>query len=433
MSDDELLVQLDGLAYGGSAVGSVISGPPESVGKRAFVRGGIPGELVTINVLKEEPRLIEAEVGTVMTPTQHRVDAPCSYFGRCGGCDYQHIALPFQREEKRRMVEVTLQRQARVVSRTGVELVGSELPGYQYRRRVALHVDRGGKVGFFARGGQSVVDIDRCLLAEEPLSREVMRIRPLLQSAAEVIGGVVIERPHEPGALEHDAIYVVAKLRDTSLSSSQKLEKLPGIGALQRDIPLLTILSGERIVWRAPRHLTALSGSETLFPAGHFSQVNRFGNAILLERVYQAVQTTHLTDLYAGAGNLSLPLARRGISVEAVEVDAQLVTFGNHLAEESGISGNVRFHAISCEDYVKIKPLTECVLLDPPRAGAKEVVKHFSPELVRRVVYVSCNLPTLGRDLQALLQRGFAVERVDVLDMFPQTHHVETITTLTAN
>ena len=147
----------------------------------------------------------------------------------------------------------------------------------------------------------------------------------------------------------------------------------------------------------------------------------------MLRYLIEHVPTSSVTDLYAGAGNISIPLALAGKRVVAVELDPHLVTFGEYRAKEAGVSDRLTFHTKSCEKWVEKNPTEPTVVLDPPRGGALEVCKRLSPESTPLLLYVSCYPPTFARDVQVLQERGYVLERVEVLDMFPQTYHSELI------
>ena len=179
--------------------------------------------------------------------------------------------------------------------------------------------------------------------------------------------------------------------------------------------------------------LPTCDGDEAL-AVGHFSQVNEAGNAVLQTLVKSCFTSGEdILDLYAGAGNFSFPLAEMGCKVRAVEVDPVLVKNGKQIAAGLALSGSIEFFESSCERYVTREKIPPAVLLDPPRAGAKGVVVNLDPKRTRKIVYVSCNLPSLSRDLGILVEKGYVLERVSVVDMFSQTHHVETVSILRAD
>jgi 23S rRNA (uracil1939-C5)-methyltransferase len=164
---------------------------------------------------------------------------------------------------------------------------------------------------------------------------------------------------------------------------------------------------------------------------GHFTQVNRRGNDRLHQVVTAAIEgssVTTATELYAGSGNFTFELAARGYVVHAVELDAQLVKAGQQKAKELTCHDRITFFQSPCETWVKKQALSELVLLDPPRAGAKDVVRLASWKAVRKLIYISCSLPSFARDAEALvLDHGLKLEQVAFVDMFPKTHHVELV------
>jgi 23S rRNA (uracil1939-C5)-methyltransferase len=147
----------------------------------------------------------------------------------------------------------------------------------------------------------------------------------------------------------------------------------------------------------------------------------------MFEFLKQHVTTEKVTDLYAGAGNISIPLAEAGHVVTAVEVDPALVAFGKVRAEQAGLSERLMFHTKSCEKWVESFTPDETVVLDPPRGGALEVCQRLSAQASPHLLYVSCYPPTFARDVQALMERGYRLLSVKVLDMFPQTYHSELV------
>ena len=152
----------------------------------------------------------------------------------------------------------------------------------------------------------------------------------------------------------------------------------------------------------------------------------------MLEYILRNVQTEGVTDLFAGAGNISIPLALDGHIVSAVELDPALVAFGKVRAEEAEVGDRLTFHASGCEKWIESFVPSETVVLDPPRSGALEVCQRLSASTSPYIVYVSCYQPTFARDVQALVERGYYVKSVLVLDMFPQTYHSELVALIEA-
>lgn len=373
-------VRIGGLAFGGAFVGEIVS-DGEIGGKRAFVRGACPGELVEADVIREDKRFVEAKLAKVLEPSGKRISPPCRYYQNCGGCDLQHLEIGAQREAKREMIETTLKFQAGIVARNGVQIASGNLPDFKYRRRAFFHLSKTGELGFFRAGSRDVVDIEMCPIVSDKINQKLVEIRADRSRLSKDVAGIIVE--------EHgQETRTINKRRDMRSSDGD-----------------------DEIV-------------------GHFSQVNAEGNSILIKIVNEAVITGKVTELYAGAGNFAIPLAQKGCAVDAVELDGVLVKAGRQLVQELNIP--VTFFESSCEKFLKGYPLQETVILDPPRSGAKEVVKHFRTHTTQKIVYVSCSLPTLARDLKTLCELGYRLDAVQFVDMFPQTHHVETVSILVA-
>jgi 23S rRNA (uracil1939-C5)-methyltransferase len=152
----------------------------------------------------------------------------------------------------------------------------------------------------------------------------------------------------------------------------------------------------------------------------------------MLEYIISHVPTDAVTDLYAGAGNISIPLALAGKTVTAVELDPHLVDFGTYRAAQSGVGERLKFFSMGCEKWIDQHSPDTSIVLDPPRSGALEVCQRLDATNSPWVLYVSCYPPTFARDVQVLVERGYELILVKVLDMFPQTYHSELIGILRA-
>jgi len=411
------------LAWGGACIGDVVECDDQSaVGKKVFIHGTAPGEIVTAESTKEDRRFLSAELRAIESPSPDRVTPPCPYFGTCGGCDLQHLSIQAQREAKRLMVETMLARQSALSPIRGVTLLGPELPALHYRRRIALHVNDQGRIGFYRAGTGEVVDIEECLLARTEINDVLSRLRPLLPPLARAVGGVTIEHHAEQ-------IFLVLRLRGRP-PPAERASLLASLVPILSTFPHVEVNGAGEVIAAQEDGVPVAPGQARLIAAGHFSQVNEAANEVLVTAVLQHLGPGDVTDLYAGAGNFALPIARSGRSVEAVEVDPALVLQGSRASLEAGLP--VTWRPMSCEQYLRRHSCRPVVVLDPPRAGAPAVASALRPATTPSVVYISCNLPTLARDLRVLGGNGYRLQQVFVLDMFAQTHHIETISVLIA-
>lgn len=403
MTNREFEVTGLGLAVGGECVAESSAGQ-----KKFFVAGLMPGERARVRVLDEQQNFYRAQLVELLQTSEHRVSPPCRYFGACGGCDYQFISTPKQRSLKREMIELTLERH--VGFSDAVELIGGDLPDYGYRSRVALHLDTSGRMGFYKRGTGEIVDLEECLLLNRPLAQLFMKVRPMRESLAPLCGGIVLE-------IRDEQEYAVLKLRDEIQSAGKAsivAQQLEGLG-----IRVTVEHRGERLYEVDEENV-----------AGRFSQVNAQANELLVAEVCRRIGVAEVTELYAGAGNFTVPLARQGCEVAAVELDGALVEAARTKLTRANL-WNAQVHKSSVEKFIKSQLMNRVVLLDPPRSGAREAARAIAASAsVDQVVYVSCSLPTLVRDLKDLMDGAFKITGIAFLDMFPQTHHVEIVTQL---
>lgn len=410
----KIQVRIGALAHGGAFVGDIVSSEGDAPRKKVFIRGAAPGELVEAEILSEEKNLIHASLLNVIETNSERIAPPCPWFGTCGGCDLQYLSITAQREAKRQMVERGLQFQGKLTPREPVKLIGTDLPAYAYRRRISLHLNEQGEIGFYRSGSGDVVHIERCLLAEDTINAGLGLLKPLLQDIKSDVAGVTLEQ-------NDGSLFCLFKLREDAVFPFPEFERAKSsLGNLIVERDSKVIFSQHEFIEEETAH----------FPAGHFSQVNEAANQVLIATVLDLIHAAHITELYAGAGNFSIPLGQKGVKVDAVEADPLLIRRGLDLAEERGVSDKARFFEATCERYLRSNKVRGTVLLDPPRSGAKPLLEHFRPEKVSYIVYVSCSLPTLTRDLKELVGKGYQLDSVRVLDMFSQTHHVETISVL---
>lgn len=412
-----ITVRIDSLATGGACAGTITS--PEALsGKKAFVRGAVPGEVVEAEVTYSKKNFVEAKTVTILNPSPERTTPPCRHFGECGGCDLQHIQLRSQRELKQSMVEDLLRIHGGIQAKRGVSLLGEELPGLNYRRRMSFHINKKREFGLYRKNGRSIVELSSCPISSDTINRCLKDALHLIKGCAPEIETVTIEdHEREPFlALE------VHPRNDRAMDT---------LGAKQAFKELCERYPNTRVNYRHKPIFCATPIDEDSPPVGHFSQNNKLANDAMIEYLISCVNTDAVTDMYAGAGNISIPLARAGKVVTAVEVNPHLVKFGIARAKEAHVADKVVFHEQSCEKWIERNDAGKTVVIDPPRGGALEVCKRLDPTVSSTIIYVSCYPPTFARDVQVLKEHGYELQSVRVLDMFPQTYHAELIGILT--
>ena len=402
-------------------------------GRSWFVAGGLPGEEVEARVLSARSQIVEARTERVLRAVELRREPPCAHAGSCGGCSLQHLPHAEQLALKQRNLAEQLQRLAEVQPDEWVApLTGPEF-AYRRRARIAVRWDVKAKhldVGFRAAASQDIVAIADCPVLVQPL-QPIMRALPQLLRSLD-----------KPQALGHVELFHGTQsallLRHTAPLSEADLQRLREFCA-EHDAQLWLHGAGE-----PEADQSGLDGSgqtlgyrlepwnlELQYRPGDFVQVNGAVNQAMVEQAldWLAPQTgERVLDLFCGLGNFALPLAQKVREVVAVEGVQAMVERARANAAANGL-GNLHFFQADLSNPLAGAPWAaegfDAILLDPPRDGAFEVVKQIGELGARRLVYVSCNPATLARDTAELVKQGFRLKRAGILDMFPQTAHVE--------
>ena len=390
-------LQIEKLVYGGDglsrAEGQVVLTP--------FVAAG---ETVAVELEPVRAGVRRARLEQVLQPAAARVAARCPYFGRCGGCHYQHLDYATQLQAKREILAETLRRTGHIEAPAEIGVISGE--PYGYRNRVQLHVEDG-RIGYREARSHRLCAIEQC-----PISS------PRINECIAVLNRMVKERPW-PRFVESIELFTdESGVQLNVLESAQPVAKrffewcaaeLPGFVEGPLD-------------YRAGSYQYRVSG-------GSFFQVNRF----LLEPMIAAVTAGHsgirALDLYAGVGLFSVPLAERFASVTAVESGTTATRDLRFNAERAGAM--VETETAAVEDYLRdAGEIPDFVVADPPRTGlGKRVVERLLHLRPARLHLVSCDPATLARDL-AQFQGAYQLEELTLLDLFPQTFHIETLAKL---
>jgi len=416
-----LALSIDTLTHGPFGLG-------RSDGKVVLVPLTVPGDRVEVDVVEEHKRYSVARLRSVVEPSPARRTAPCPYTGDCGGCSWQEAAYETQLQAKQRNVADAL---ARVGGLAGFELLPI-LPGsreFHYRRRIVLHVDGERRIGFHRASSREVVEVRGCHIAEPDTESGIELAVQWVGRLATPVSEVEILSADRPGQ-----VILSAKSRHAyqSVDGDACAELVGGPAAG-------IVMAGPG--WRQRWGETALScivdGDLRLtHDAGTFSQVNTEGNRRLVDEVMAWAgfgAEDDVLELYAGAGNLTLPAARRARRVTAVEANARLVRNGRRNAADNDVR-NIRWwrHDVpaAVDAFIRQQRRFTTIVLNPPRDGAKRAAPRLAALGAGRVLYVSCDPATLARDLGRLTAQGYALRRVRPVDLFPQTFHVETIAEL---
>lgn len=426
-------LQIEKLTYGGDGLARL---PGDAKGRRmaVFVPFTLPGEQVETTVLPQKGGMARAELRRVISPAPERVTPPCPYFGACGGCQLQHGSYELQLQAKRGILRETFDR---AKLNLPVEIASLANSPWRYRNRIRLHVRAKPhwQVGYLERRSHRFLPITTCPIAA-----------PLLEHALSVFANPAISSlaPDRLTEIElfcnHDRseLTIAAWTADATPGLTAQFRRW--IAAIQAAVPQLRGAvaltqrnehSGPAVIAESggPSLTYSVAGGSYLVSASAFFQVNMHLLDSLVEHVAAAVSPTsgqHILDLYSGVGLFSLPLARAGVHITAVESSPMSA---RDLAQNLQPFANAKAVRESTERFLaKTKRTPDAILLDPPRAGlGAEVTRHLARIAPPRLVYLSCDPATLARDLQPLLASGYAVEHITMIDMFPQTYHIETL------
>lgn len=399
-----------------------------------FVPGALPGERVRLLPRKRRRQYQLGDLIEIIEPSESRVEPPCEYFGRCGGCAVQHLAYPAQVAFKESTLREALARIGGVEPETWLPpIVG---PQWNYRRRARLGVRfvKGKQrvlVGFKERATRYVTDMATCAVLVEPFDR-------LPGELGQMIGETSLERrlPQVELAAGEEARAAVFRVLDDPDEADLKLFADFG-DQWNLDVYLqpggpgtIRPLDPDRIrplSYRLPEFDVSIHFAPT-----DFLQVNAQVNESLVSQTLRLLElraTDRVLDLYCGLGNFSLPLARQAGQVLGVEGDAGLVARAAANARLNGLE-NATFEAADLNQpgWSFLREDWDVVVLDPPRSGAETVVGQMAEMSPRRIAYISCHPATLARDAKVLVQeQGYRLLAAGVADMFPHTHHVEAV------
>jgi 23S rRNA (uracil1939-C5)-methyltransferase len=397
-------------------------------GRTWFVAGALADEQVEARVLAARSQVVEARTERVLVPSPLRLVPPCAHAGHCGGCTLQHLPHAEQLALKQRTLAEQLARFAGLEPEAWVApLVGTEF-GYRRRARIAVRWDakaRQLEVGFRAASSHAIVGIADCQVLVQPL-QSVLRALP------ELLRG--LEKPQAIGHVElfHGTASALL-LRHTQPLGEADLHRLREFCAahqaqlwLHGEGEPLPDQPGTRLGYRLERWNLELE-----YRPGDFVQVNAAVNEAMVAQALDWMKPQadeRVLDLFCGLGNFALPLARQVREVVAVEGVDAMVERARGNAAANGL-GNLHFFQADLSNPLAGAAWAgqgfDAVLLDPPRDGAFEAVRQIAATGAQRVVYVSCNPATLARDSAELVKQGYQLKKAGILDMFPQTAHVE--------
>jgi len=423
-----LILTIEKLVYGGDGLARL---PADEYGrgKTVFMPFVLEGEQVEASLIEQKPGFARARAEKIVQGSEWRVEPRCPYFLRCGGCHYQHASYEHQLQIKAAVLKENLRRIAKLELENELEIHLSPAWNYRNRTRFKIQTSPQFALGYYKFGSHELLPVDECPISSELINRAMAALWEMGR-AGKMAEGI---RELELFANAEDTQLLIEAYCEPSIEkgsaehwAQEALRVMPeivgavvfiGRNALQ---PELWVVAGAKEL----TYNTACGSYRV--SAGSFFQVNRHLADELVRIVTEAGSGTTALDLYAGVGLFSAVLNREFERVIAVE--SSPTSYADLLYNSAANLKGVR---ATVEQYLenaggKLHP--DFVVVDPPRAGLSEgVIRNLVKLGAPRVTYVSCDPATLARDLRALLQSGYRVEQAHLVDLFPETYHLESV------
>jgi len=442
-----LSLTIDDLAFGGEGV-------VRADGYVVFVPGGLPGDRLRVRLVQVRTRFGRGSIEQILEPSPQRVEAPCPYFGRCGGCRLQHVAYPAQLAFKSKQVADALERLGGLRDVPLRPIIGAEETfGYRNKMEFTVARSRGALVVGLHETERydSVLDIERCLLQSDRMNDLLAETRAFFaergltvyeQDTGEgLLRFLMLREGKHTGELMTNVVTSAPAVSELAPLAQRLQARDPGTTSVVMNVnpkKASVAVGVEEHLLGGRDHIRETMGGLTFrVSANSFFQTNTRQAERLFDLVIDSTGLTGtetVLDLYSGTGAISLLLARRARWVYGVELaqaavdDAGANATANGITNCTFVSGEVRFVLPA---LIAKGVTAEVVVADPPRAGFHPKALHALITLgARRIVYVSCNPTTLARDLGELVRGGYRLEWVQPVDMFPHTPHIEAVARL---
>ncbi len=387
-------------------------------GHTLMIPNAAPGDRLEVSLASRHRDFSIANIDRIIAPGPDRRLPPCPFLPRCGGCDWQHLNYAAQLRAKAELIVSGLRR-------ANIEVAADNLiqpapDEFGYRSRIRLKVGNDGKLGFHRLGSNEVVEVDRCIVAAPRLRLAMAFASSLWRNLDEI--EVVANG-------EREVIAAMTRKPPSPADLDRARELMRQDAAIQG----IVFRSGrERHVLGDPSiTINVEDGLDLIVDADLFSQVNHSQNRKLVATAMEMASIDRgirLLDIFCGAGNLGLPAARRGALVNGIDADALAIAAATNNARRLGFA-DAKFiagKAIEAVNFLlRAKYRPQIVIVDPPRTGAIELMAPLIKMHPRSIIYVSCDISTLARDLRVLTDAGYVSQRIAAFDFFPNTHHAE--------
>lgn len=398
-------------------------------GKTWFIENALPQEKVECVVLEEKRQYGRAVAKKWLKKSPARLTPPCAYYGRCGGCQAQHIPINMQREAKQNALFKRLSKlQAEPISFQ--PMIAGEPWGYRRRVRLSLWFNPKTKqveMGFRQKNSNEIIAVQSCQVAEPAINHLLPELTALLSdySAPKQLGHIEL-------VAADNGVAMLLRYKGNLAENDRTLL----LNFAEQENLMLFLQSDEAItqIYGDAPYYAFSDGIKLQFDIRDFIQVNRALNEKMVNTALDWLDlqpTDHVLDLFCGMGNFTLPLATRVKSAVGIEGVFEMVQKAQQNAERNHIKNVESFQADLDQSFIDqpwaSQPFNK-ILLDPPRSGAAFALNALGELQAEKILYVSCNPATLVRDAEILRGLGYRIEKSAVIDMFPQTGHLESIT-----
>lgn len=422
-----------------------------SDGRRAMIPGTLPGEVITFKTTEDKKNYLFGKLLKIEKENEARVTPPCSYYGACGGCNLQHGSYEEQLKIKTGIVNNLLERQqSELLSENAMPSVLPALASpqtFHYRQRIRLWVDENNYCGFRKHKSHDIVAVSECAIARKEINDTLAELHDSEDFHELLTHSSEVELLWHPAtSLVTALLHFTRKPRPTDFKYATELcSSIPSLERLFFKGETFPLTAGApadcnkemRINYNEPD--ANQSPLSLAWEVGGFCQVNLEQNKQLIDRVldFTDIQKDEtVLDLFCGSGNFSIGLAARAKSLTGIEGQGAAIRSAKANATRAGLTNTLfkksPIHK-ACDELVAAGESFDCLVVDPPRQGIPGLAMQISSLCRKRMVYISCDPATLCRDLADLVRNGFSVVQIQPVDMFPQTHHIETVVLLEKN
>ncbi|WP_261134535.1 23S rRNA (uracil(1939)-C(5))-methyltransferase RlmD [Bacillus sp. Marseille-Q3570] len=423
--------------------------------KVTFVPGALPGEEVIAKVTKPLPNRIEAEMVTIKKRSEDRVKPPCPIYEECGGCQLQHLSYEAQLREKKDIVRQAFDRYTKLDAHhlPLKDTIGMEDPWY-YRNKSQFQVARKGAsvlAGLYGLGSHKLIDLTNCMVQHPQTTNVTNTVKKILEDLnisiynerkrSGIVRTIVTRVSFETEKVQVVLITTQREVPKKDLLIKEMKKRIPEVTSILQNIngQKTSVIFGDETIHLEGEHTIQETLGDLSFElsARAFFQLNPVQTVKLYNEARRAAKLTgeeKVVDAYCGVGTIGLWLAERAGEVRGMDVIEESIDDANENAARHGIK-NARYVTGKAEvlmpKWLKEGWKPDVIVVDPPRTGCDMTfLKTVSKIQPKRMVYVSCNPSTLAKDVDYLLKKGFKIERLQPVDMFPHTSHIEVVATL---